>query len=356
MSDITVALDAGHGGSDPGATYKGRNEKDDTLRLVKAIGKILEQNGINVYYVRTDDEYETPYKKAMDANNAGAKYFISIHRNSSEKDNQYNGIETLVYDDSGIKATMARNINAELEKVGFNNLGVDERPNLVVLKRTKMPADLVEVGFINSDEDNAIFDKNFNKIAQGIADGILKTIKSSAVKASAEVFNKEKTDDNMDRMDQMDDMDRMNDRDRMDRMNDMDRMDRMDNDNMYVPSCPNGDCDGFDNPLLQYRDDDARYQRNDYMPQYMNAESMANYTTMEEPQDMLYRVQVGAYKNRENADRMLNELLMEGFPAFIIIADGYYKVQVGAYRYLANAIKMEQRLRRFQYCTYIAYS
>ena len=85
MSDITIALDAGHGGSDPGATYNGRAEKDDTLRLTRAVGKILEMNGINVYYVRDNDEYETPFKKATDANNSGADYFISIHRNSSEK-------------------------------------------------------------------------------------------------------------------------------------------------------------------------------------------------------------------------------------------------------------------------------
>ena len=52
-------------------------------------------------------------------------------------------METLVYDDSGIKAEMARNINAELAKVGYDNLGVEERPGLVVLRRSKMPAVLV---------------------------------------------------------------------------------------------------------------------------------------------------------------------------------------------------------------------
>jgi len=77
---------------------------------------------------------ETPFKKATDANNAGADYFVSIHRNSSERPNQYNGVETLVYNDSGIKAVLARNINEELEKAGFKNLGVTERPNLVVFK------------------------------------------------------------------------------------------------------------------------------------------------------------------------------------------------------------------------------
>lgn len=106
-------------GSDSGAVYKSRKEKDDTLRLTRAVGQILENSGINVYYVREDDEYETPFKKATDANNAGADYFVSIHRNSSERPNQYNGVETLVYNDSGIKAVLARNINEELEKAAL---------------------------------------------------------------------------------------------------------------------------------------------------------------------------------------------------------------------------------------------
>ena len=69
-----------------------------------------------------------------------------------------------------------------------------------------------------------------------------------------------------------------------------------------------------------------------------------------------YRVQVGAYNNKENADRTLDSLLVEGFPAFLLYEDGYYKVQVGAYEFLTNAIKMEQRLRRFRYNTYIVYA
>lgn len=65
-------------------------------------------------------------------------------------------MESLIYDKSGIKYKMAQNINDQLESVGFVNLGVKERPGLVVLRRTQMPAVLVEVGFINSDVDNQI--------------------------------------------------------------------------------------------------------------------------------------------------------------------------------------------------------
>ena len=61
-------------------------------------------------------------------------------RNSSPYPNQYSGVESLVYNRYGAAARMAYNINAGLEQVGFVNLGVNERPNLVVLNSTNMPA------------------------------------------------------------------------------------------------------------------------------------------------------------------------------------------------------------------------
>lgn len=275
---VKVAIDAGHGGSDYGAVYDGRKEKDDALRLSMAVGRILEQNGVDVYYVRTTDEYETPLKKATDANNAGADYFVSIHRNAAEYPGQYNGIQTLVYNNSGVRSTLAKNINAQLEKVGYKNVGISERPNLVVLKRTSMPAVLVEAGFIDDDGDNTIFDNKFNETANAIAQGILSSI---ATKSSASV----KT--------------------------------------------------ATEKPAVSLAADNSDTENNGAK---------------------LYRVQVGAYKNKDNAERMLNSLQLEGFPAFMMYEDGYYKVQVGAFELLTNAIKMERRLRRFRYSTYIVYS
>lgn len=172
-----VVLDAGHGGANPGAVYNGRQEKDDTLALVLAIGSILEQNGIDVYYTRTSDIYESPYQKATEGNEVGADYFVSIHRNSSPYPNQYSGVETLVYNQYGEAARLAYHINARLEQIGFLNLGVNERPNLVVLNSTQMPAVLVEVGFINTDADNSLLDERFDDIAGAIADGIIQTVR-----------------------------------------------------------------------------------------------------------------------------------------------------------------------------------
>lgn len=169
----TVMLDASHGGFDNGATYEGRVEKDETLRLTLAVGEILQQRGVNVLYTRTEDIYETPTQKAQEGNVAGADYFVSIHRNSSPSPNQYTGIESLVYSSHGPAAEMAANINSELEAVGFVNHGVNERRNLAILQRTYMPTVLVEVGFINSDPDNALFDNQFYNIAYAMANGIL---------------------------------------------------------------------------------------------------------------------------------------------------------------------------------------
>ena len=172
----TVILDAGHGGSDFGATYNGRNEKDDNLALTLAVGDILAANGVTVLYTRTNDIYETPTAKALEGNASGADYFISIHRNSSPIPNQYTGIESLVYNRNSTAGRIARNINENLEALGFANQGVNERKNLAVLRRTTMPAVLVEAAFINNDSDNALFDQRFDDIAKAIADGILESI------------------------------------------------------------------------------------------------------------------------------------------------------------------------------------
>jgi N-acetylmuramoyl-L-alanine amidase len=335
MADYRIALDAGHGGSDPGAVYKGRQEKEDTLDLTLAVGDILKKNGIDVYYTRTTDEYETPFKKATDANNSGADLFVSIHRNSSENPNQYSGVETLVYSDTGLKAEVARNINNQLEDAGFKNLGVDERKNLVVLKRTKMPAVLVEAGFINNDKDNYLFDEEFDGIAQAIADGILESIPSG--RPGNTTSNKSNRTDNNNNSNNNSN----NNNSSNSQMNNSGRTASAPIDSTAMVNSIPPDNEVFSVPVSS----------SNIMPQCPCDNN--DYDTENEA---LYRVQVGAYRNKDNADRMLNSLLMDGFPAFIIYEDGYYKVQVGAYRILLNAIKMEQRLRRFRYSTYIVYS
>ena len=249
---VTVMLDAGHGGVNPGAVYEGRQEKDDALALVLAIGPILQNNGIDVLYTRTTDVYQTPLQKAELANEANVDYFVSIHRNSFPEDNVVSGVESLVYDLSGVKYEMAQNINAQLETVGFVDLGVKARPNLIVLRRTKMPAVLVEAGFINSDTDNMLFDANFQAIAQAIADGIIETI-----------------------------------------------------------------------------------------------------AVQPETLESRYAVQVGAFRNRNYAEDLQEELMEMDFPARIERGDGYFRVRVGDFRTIDEASRLERRLKRAGYQTVI---
>lgn len=323
---MLVVIDPGHGGSDPGAVYNGRQEKDDVLRLGKAVGALLEARGVDVVYTREGDIYETPFKKAQDGNSVGADYFVSIHRNSSEYPNQYSGAEVLVYSDSGIRHELASNILEGMEKAGLKNLGIDERKDLVVLRRTQMPAVLVEAGFINSDKDNETFDRNFDELARGIANGILQTlglpVYTSSASATADMWM---DDGNM-------------------------------GDTGNVPQMPPSD-DMGNAGRMPSADDMADYGTRGSERFYDESAEIFNEPGTRscncQCPDVLYRVQVGAYRNKDNADRMLNSLLVDGFPAFIVFDDGLYKVQVGAYRNFSNAIAMEYKLRQYRYNTYI---
>ncbi len=173
-----VIIDAGHGGVEPGAIYQGRREKDDTLRLALAVGQILSENGVDVVYTRVTDLYQMPMEKAQIANQSEADYFLSIHRNAVAMPGTASGILSLVYENRGVPALLAANINQELARVGFKDLGISERPGLIVLNQTEMPAVLVEAGFIDNPMDNQMFDRNFQQIAQAIADGVLATIQA----------------------------------------------------------------------------------------------------------------------------------------------------------------------------------
>ena len=82
----SIMIDAGHGGNDPGAVYKGRREKDDNFALAMEVGRILSENGVDVLYTRTTDDYISPFERARLANEAKVDFFISFHRNSSRQD------------------------------------------------------------------------------------------------------------------------------------------------------------------------------------------------------------------------------------------------------------------------------
>lgn len=250
---VKVALDPGHGGRDPGAVYEGRQEKDDALDLALAVGEILEENGVDVVYTRTTDVYDTPYEKAVIANNSGADFFVSFHRNAAARPGMGSGAEILVYPGKEEARELGESILAQMTEVGFADRGITDRPNLVVLKRTKMPAVLIEAGFIDTESDNALFDQEFDALAQGIADGILAVV----------------------------------------------------NEDGSVPE------------RKLYRVQVGAYKDSANANRQLNTLVRAGFPAYVIYEDGLYRVQVGAYAQLDNAVRMERELRRQGYNTFI---------------------------------------
>lgn len=88
-----VVLDAGHGGHDPGAVANGIREKDINLRAVLQLGKMLEENGMDVRYTRKTDVYLKLAERTAFANDNKANVFISIHCNAMPKGKHAAGLE-----------------------------------------------------------------------------------------------------------------------------------------------------------------------------------------------------------------------------------------------------------------------
>lgn len=174
--ELLIAVDAGHGGWDNGASWEGRLEKDDNLRLALEVQKQLLAQGIRVLMTRNSDVYVTLADRAAMANQADADLFVSLHRNSYiEHTPTSNGVENFIYLTAPLE-TSGRAAQYVLERVvdvGVqSNRGV-QRGNYYVLRRTIMPAMLLEMGFIIDDIDNQLFDEHLEEYAVAITKGIM---------------------------------------------------------------------------------------------------------------------------------------------------------------------------------------
>ncbi len=172
----TICIDPGHGGADPGAVNGKYHEADAALAIALIIGDTLKNWGYQVVYTRTENTTLKLSDRTNTANNAGADLFVSIHLNSFS-DATANGIETLVH---GNAAPLAKELAKTVQEAlcgatGWKDRGVQVRNDLYVLKHTRMPAILVETGFISNPEECAkLFDtENWQKmIALQIANAI----------------------------------------------------------------------------------------------------------------------------------------------------------------------------------------
>lgn len=177
MSKIIV-VDAGHGGTDPGAVNKAHREKDANLAIALALGDKLRRNGFKVVYTRKTDVTKTLLERVTLSNQVKADYFISVHCNSAANKSAA-GIETWVYNGvGGITRRLADNVQKRLAELeGVKNRGVKDG-TFYVLKRTVCPALLIECGFIsNSAECEKLFNEEYQKqMVEKIVKGIFDTI------------------------------------------------------------------------------------------------------------------------------------------------------------------------------------
>ena len=185
-AERTFMLDAGHGGSDSGAVYNGRLEKNDNLRITLAVGERLARSGERVLYTRTDDSTVDLTYRSTIANSAGATYFVSFHRNSASTVGR--GVEVYYYTGLSAQSTAARMaapVQDALVACGFHNRGV-KQANFSVLRRTSMPAILVELAFINNEAENAKLDSEFDRIADAIASALLSFVGKTLTPATTQ--------------------------------------------------------------------------------------------------------------------------------------------------------------------------
>lgn len=190
MTQYKVIIDPGHGGYDPGAVGPtGLREKDVALAIALKIGKLLQSAGIEVAYTRTSDTVPWPSNTNQDlavrtkiANLTGADIFVSIHCNSS-KNSSAQGMEIYTTPGQGPADKLAENVVQAWKKyfprgairMDMTDDDSDKEANFYVLRKTVMPAVLVETAFIsNSQEESMLRTADYQeKAAKAITAGIL---------------------------------------------------------------------------------------------------------------------------------------------------------------------------------------
>lgn len=187
-----IVLDAGHGGTDPGAsgTLAGSPvlEKTLTLQITNRVKNILENAGYTVSMTRTGDTLPSLVDRPTQANEENAAVFVSIHINSAEI-SEANGTEVFYAESNNgdeygtTSQKLAKNIlDRMLYYMNSTNRGVKTAEHAVT-KRCNMPAALAEVGFISNPAEvyNMTTDEYQQKAAQGIAEGIMITLRDITV-------------------------------------------------------------------------------------------------------------------------------------------------------------------------------
>lgn len=180
-----IFIDPGHGGPDPGAIANGVIEQHVNLNVSLELARLLREAGYDVRIYRTTPTENVLQNKNADlrnraemANSWGADYFVSIHTNSSTNPSA-NGTEAYVYRLGTSSEELAESIvNSIVSELGSKNNGV-RQANFAVLRLTRMPAVLVELGYLTNPTEAL----NLNSpawqraVAKAIFDGIYDYVK-----------------------------------------------------------------------------------------------------------------------------------------------------------------------------------
>lgn len=179
---MKIYIDQGHNPVNPnaGAEGNGLREQDLVYRIGEELSRILREEGFETRLSRRTPETILGTSNATslaarvnDANNWGADYFISLHTNASDITSA-SGSEGLVYSLDSPAAALSDSILEQLSyATGLRDRGTLPRPGLYVLRRTAMPAVLLELGYITNPGDAALMRDNPTLFARGIANGLI---------------------------------------------------------------------------------------------------------------------------------------------------------------------------------------
>ena len=171
ISFSTVVIDPGHGGTDGGAAWYGLVEKKLNLDLAQRLEKILRVRGLKVVMTRSSDKTVELGERAQIANRNTSAIFVSLHFNAN-LNRSISGFETFYRSANG--KTIARAVQRQMDNqlVGTNR-GVTHS-DFKVLKETRMPAVLIECGFLShfTESKRCGSATHRQKLAYAIADGI----------------------------------------------------------------------------------------------------------------------------------------------------------------------------------------
>ena len=180
---IKIYIDQGHNPQNPnaGAEGSGLREQDIVFRVGIELAELLRANGnfeVRLSRPTADTQIGTSNTTSLrlrvaDANTWGADYFISIHTNASSIPSA-TGSEAFAYSRPSAAFSLGEDILENLSQTtGLRNRGMQVRTNLYVLRKTAMPAVLVELGFITNASDAALMNNRPDLFAQGIYQGIV---------------------------------------------------------------------------------------------------------------------------------------------------------------------------------------